>query len=411
MKKKKPFLIGGVIMNFIFISPHFPESYWLFCQGLKNNGVNVLAIADAPYESLSTNLKNSINEYYKVNSMENYDEMLRAVAFYTFKYGKIDWIESNNEYWLRQDARLRMDFNIANGLTFSHMDDFQSKSRMKTFYQKAQLPTARYCIVSTLENALEFIQEVGYPIVIKPDIGVGSSDTRKIRNQEELETYFKHPRMVKMIMEEYINGESFSFDGITDSHKKVLFMTSHQYTDSIMDSVNEQKTIGCYSYMNIPEDILDAGLRTVKAFNTRSRFFHFEFFVLSEDQPGVGNQGDVLGLEVNMRPPGGFLPDLINYANDFNIYQLWADMIVTNQTSMTSERPYSAVFMGRKDCLSYQYSLQDIRDEFKEAVLDIRRLPSVLAEAMGDVVVLARFKTTAEVERFVAACSRLADNS
>ena len=85
-------------MNFIFISPHFPESYWLFCQGLKNNGVNVLAIADAPYESLSTNLKNSINEYYKVNSMENYDEMLRAVAFYTFKYGKIDWIESNNEY-------------------------------------------------------------------------------------------------------------------------------------------------------------------------------------------------------------------------------------------------------------------------------------------------------------------------
>lgn len=51
-----------------------------------------------PYESLSTNLKNSINEYYKVNSMENYDEMLRAVAFYTFKYGKIDWIESNNEY-------------------------------------------------------------------------------------------------------------------------------------------------------------------------------------------------------------------------------------------------------------------------------------------------------------------------
>lgn len=82
-----------------------------------------------------------------------------------------------------------------------------------------------------------------------------------------------------------------------------------------------------------------------------------------------------------------------------------------NEYYRVDSRPYSAVFMGRKDCLSYQYSLQDIRDEFKEAVLDIRRLPSVLAEAMGDVVVLARFKTTAEVERFVAACSRLADNS
>lgn len=92
-------------MNFIFISPHFPESYWLFCQGLKNNGVNVLAIADTPYNSLSTNLKNSINDFYQVSSLENYDEMLRAVAWFTYKHGKIDWIESNNEYWLRQMQR------------------------------------------------------------------------------------------------------------------------------------------------------------------------------------------------------------------------------------------------------------------------------------------------------------------
>lgn len=57
-------------MNFIFISPHFPESYWLFCQGLKNNGVNVLAIADTPYNSLSTNLKNSINDFYQVSVLK-----------------------------------------------------------------------------------------------------------------------------------------------------------------------------------------------------------------------------------------------------------------------------------------------------------------------------------------------------
>ena len=31
-------------MNFIFISPNFPKNYWNFCRGLKNNGVNTLAI-------------------------------------------------------------------------------------------------------------------------------------------------------------------------------------------------------------------------------------------------------------------------------------------------------------------------------------------------------------------------------
>ncbi|MCR4809116.1 MAG: hypothetical protein K5896_04570 [Prevotella sp.] len=41
-------------MNFVFISPHFPHTYWNFCQRLKQNGVTVLGIADAPYEGLPT---------------------------------------------------------------------------------------------------------------------------------------------------------------------------------------------------------------------------------------------------------------------------------------------------------------------------------------------------------------------
>ena len=35
-------------------------------QDLKQNGVNVLAIADAPYESLSGQLKSTLREYYRV---------------------------------------------------------------------------------------------------------------------------------------------------------------------------------------------------------------------------------------------------------------------------------------------------------------------------------------------------------
>ena len=79
------------MQNFIFISPNFPTNYWQFCRELKNNGLNVLGIGDQPYEELKPELKASLNEYYKVNSLENYDEVYRAVAFFTFKYGRIDW--------------------------------------------------------------------------------------------------------------------------------------------------------------------------------------------------------------------------------------------------------------------------------------------------------------------------------
>ncbi|MFR6488676.1 MAG: hypothetical protein ACLUQK_14420 [Clostridium sp.] len=192
--------------------------------------------------------------------------------------------------------------------------------------------------------------------------------------------------------------EGFS-DGITNSKKELLFVTSHQYTDSIMDAVNEQKNIGCYSYKHIPDDIMEAGKRTVEAFDTRSRFFHFEFFRLNEDQ-AVGKKGDIIGLEVNMRPPGGFLPDMINYANDSNVYQLWADMIVHDTIHYQQERKYSSGFIGRRDRLQYAHTTQDIQDTYRDSILMIRRLPAALATAMGDEVIVARFQTEEEILDF-----------
>ena len=117
--------------NFIFISPNFPTNYWMFCRELKKNGLNVLGIGDQPYDELSEDLKNSMNEYYKVSSLENDDEVYRAVAFFIFKHGRIDWLESNNEYWLERDARLRTDFNITSGFQVSDIPHIKFKSQMK----------------------------------------------------------------------------------------------------------------------------------------------------------------------------------------------------------------------------------------------------------------------------------------
>ena len=94
-------------MNFIYVSPEFPKSNWQFCDRLKRNGVTVLGIGQERYENLNQTLREALTGYYKVNNLEDYDEMLRAVAFFIFKYGKIDFLESNNEYWLEKDARLR----------------------------------------------------------------------------------------------------------------------------------------------------------------------------------------------------------------------------------------------------------------------------------------------------------------
>ena len=130
-------------MNFVFISPNFPSSYEHFCIDLRENGVNVLGIGDAPYDSLTDSLKAALTEYYRVDSLKNYDQMIRAMGHFTASYGKIDWVESNNEYWMELDAALRTDFNIQSGLKSDQIMRFRSKSTMKKYYKKAGVPTAR----------------------------------------------------------------------------------------------------------------------------------------------------------------------------------------------------------------------------------------------------------------------------
>ena len=75
-------------MNYVFISPYFPYTYWNFCDRLKRNGVNVLGIGDAPYDSLEGNLKAALTEYYRVDTLESYEQVFKAVAFFSFKYGR-----------------------------------------------------------------------------------------------------------------------------------------------------------------------------------------------------------------------------------------------------------------------------------------------------------------------------------
>ena len=145
-------------MNFIVVSPHFPRTYWNFCDRLKKMGVRVLGIGDAPYDSLAPEVTRSLDEYYYLPNMESYEEMRRAVAFFASKYGRIHWIESNNEYWLEQDARLRQDFNIKTGVQPDEVRFFKSKAEMKIKYAQANVPTARCAKVENWEQTAAFLE-------------------------------------------------------------------------------------------------------------------------------------------------------------------------------------------------------------------------------------------------------------
>ena len=387
--------------NFIFISPNFPTNYWQFCRELKNNGLNVLGIGDQPYDELTNELKSSLNEYYKVGSLENYDEVYRAVAFFISKYGRIDWLESNNEYWLERDAMLRTDFHILSGFQGEDMPRIKFKSRMKEYYRKAGIPVARYHMVDSFEGCRAFIDEVGYPVVVKPDNGVGASHTYKLESDQDLGEFLaqKQPD-VSYIMEEFIHAEVNSYDAIINAEGEPIFETGNVTPWSIMDIVNENDNSIYYILKDLPEDTRRAGRATVKSFGVKSRFVHFEFFRLTQDQPGMGRKGDVVALEVNMRPCGGFTPDMMNFAHSTDVYKIWADMIAFDH-STKSEGPHAfCAFAGRRDGKSFALSDDELIGKYASQMRMVTRIPDALSGAMGNRMFLAVFPTKEEMDAF-----------
>lgn len=389
-------------MNFVYISPHFPRTYWLFCDRLKRNGANVLGIGDCPYEALEEHVKASLTEYYFVGNMQDYDQMLRAVGFFTFKYGKIDWIESNNEFWLEQDAQLRTDFHVTTGEQADGIGRLKHKSSMKPYYKKAGVATARLAQIPTIKDAKAFLKKVGYPVIVKPDIGVGANDTYRLDTDAELEWFFKEKPPVPYVMEEFVTGNIYSYDAIVNSAGEPLFESMTAWPPSIMDIVLKQTDLAYYVAADMPDDLRKAGRETVKAFGVKSRFVHLEFFRLTEAKKGLGKKGAIVGLEVNMRPAGGYTPDMMNFAHSTDVYQIWADMVTADARLLPDSGDHQfCVYAGRRDCHDYVHTHDEVMARYADNIVMHEAMPPMMQPQMGDYMYTARLRTEEDAKAFI----------
>ena len=380
-------------MNCIFLSPHFPPQYHRFCQQLKQAGAKALGIGDAPYETLSPEVREALTEYYRVERMGEYGDLVRACGFFTHKYGKIDRIDSLNEFWLETEARLRDDFNVF-GIRERNIGTIRRKSEMKEKFSEAGVPVAPGRVVRTVEEAQALIRETGYPIVAKPNEGVGALDTFRLDSEEDLERFFAKKTSVDYIFEAFVRGTIFSFDGLCDARGEPLFWTAHVFSQGIMETVNEARHLFYHSLRDIPPALEAAGRRCLKAFDVQERFFHIEFFHTGEE--------NYTALEVNMRPPGGFTTDMFNYACDVDIYRIWAELLVHGRTSVPFERKYHCCYASRKNGLAYTHSHEDILARYGDFMCQVARVPGVFSSALGDTGYIFRSREYSHLSEIIA---------
>ena len=379
-------------MNIVYLSPHFPHHYHQFCKNLKQLGTHVLGIGDASYDELAADVKDALTEYYRLADMHDYDQLVRACGYFTHRYGKIDRFESLNEYWLATEARIRDDFNIS-GVRGRDIDVIKRKSLMKGRFQSAGIPVAAGRVAATREEAGGLVKIAGFPLVAKPDAGVGALDTYRLESEADLAAFFAAKPEVDYILEEFVKGTIVSFDGLADASGNLVFYTAHRFSQGIMETVNQARHIHYTSLRDIPPKLEKAGRTCVKAFDVRSQFFHIEFF---ETSPST-----YVALEVNMRPPGGFTTDMFNYACDIDVYRLWAQVMSQGHASTDFQRKYHCCYASRKNRFDYRHSHEKVMARYEAFMVQAGSVPGVFSSALGDFGYIFRSPDMRQIDEIV----------
>ncbi len=362
-------------MNVVFLSPHFPPNHWLYARRLRESGATVLGIADAAYDRLRPELREDLAEYYRVDDLHSIDQLRGALHHFIERHGRIDRLESLNEYWLETDARLRSEFDIP-GLRSADMDRIKRKSAMKGVFEGAGIPVARGQVLrhDGAPDARRFAREVGYPFIAKPDIGVGAARTYVIGNDADLDAFLGDRPPIEYLLEEYLEGRLLSFDGLVDREGRLVYASSLVYGVPVLDSVRGTD-MHFWIDRDIPPDLEAAGRRILAAYDLRERPFHFEFFRMPD--------GTLVALEVNMRQPGGAVVDMWNWAGDIDFFRAWAEVVVHGTTTVSSAKPSYILWSGRKPGRPYRLSHDEVAARFASLLIHVERVDDVFATAMG----------------------------
>ncbi|MEE6449457.1 ATP-grasp domain-containing protein [Gottfriedia acidiceleris] len=381
-------------MNYILISPFYPENFQAFAHRLKAAGVNVLGIGEEPYDQLGSKLQKSLTEYYRVNNLEDLDEVKRAVAFLFYKHGPIERIESNNEYWLELDAQLREQFNVY-GNKPSDLKKVKYKSEMKKLFKKAGVPVVDGKVVKTKNELTKAIDKFGLPVIAKPDNGVGSAATFKLCSKEAVRHFEEEWDEAQVyFIEPYVEGGVLcTFDGLVDQKGNIVFQTSFTYNVPTLELVKGQLDLAYIIQKEIDPKLEYYGKAIVKAFGMKERFFHIEFFKLED--------GDYVALEYNNRLAGGYTIDMYNFAYSIDLFAQYASIVTGAEIKKSDIENQYCVGITQRDAYEYNNDTNAIYERFGDRVKFEKRIPDAFAELQGNQFYAINAESQEEVDDII----------
>jgi len=243
---------------------------------------------------------------------------------------KVDRILSISEFDLMRAARLREASEIG-GQDVRSAVLFRDKFKMKLRAQSKGIPTPKFRLIQYPLELVDFQNQNGFPVVLKPMYGSGSERTYILRTDEAVEDFLeKHFRPTALwepqwLVETFVEGEMFHIDGLI-LNEQLVFAAPSRYingclafeTGDFLGSVHLDTANPIYSRL------MDLTEKVVRAFPfPNESLFHLEFFRTPNDE--------FIFCEVASRMGGGRINDTIRTAFGLDIKMSYVRAVCAKQ--------------------------------------------------------------------------------
>ncbi|MGD8976967.1 MAG: ATP-grasp domain-containing protein [Gammaproteobacteria bacterium] len=369
-------------MNVIFIEPAFPDNQRQFARALKKVGARVIGVGERPWEWLDDELRGWLDEYEHVPSVTHEGVLMDTVRKVQSRHW-VDRLEATIEAHILPVARIREACHIP-GTSVHTAWLCRDKPSMKEALRTAGVPCARSAGTDDPDAARDFAARVGYPLIIKPRDSAGAAATWRVDDDGELEQVIRESGLANganVALEEFVEGHEGYYDTITVNGRIAHDFVTHYYPNVLEAMRNRwiSPQMVTTNRLDAPgyDEIRAMGRKVIETLGIGTSATHMEWF--------FGPRG-LRFSEIGCRPPGVCQWDVYCAANDFDLYEDWANAIVHGRTWLTPSRRYSAGMIAlrpdRDGHIRGYEGVEDIQKRFGEWIV-ASRFPDPGAPTQG----------------------------
>jgi hypothetical protein len=318
------------MINVVFVAPFFlPTTLRFVSAAAAQPGARVALVSQDPADRLPGPLRARLAAHRRVPDGLDGGSLESAVRDLGREIGGVDRLIGALEDLQVPLGEVRDRLGIA-GMGAETARNFRDKARMKTVLTEAGVPCARHRLAGSDDAARTFVDEVGFPVVVKPPAGAGARNTARLESESDLEECLRlfsptPPR--PLLIEEFVTGREHSFDAVC-LDGRVVWHSLTRYDPAPLTVLENPWIQWCVLLpreVDHPryEDIRKAAAQALSALGMGTGLAHMEWFRLGS--------GGIAISEVGARPPGAQFITLMSYAHDHDFYQAWARLVIHHE--------------------------------------------------------------------------------